>query len=418
MLFNFEPFPVNTRHVKITSGVDIHEGTAWYLMEERLAPAHYSEFPVTTDPGEVEHDGFSSTLSDYRDYLQNGAVTLVRNNRHNLLMGGFLVGSIGPAEGTVADSDEFRFIITRSKDWECNCKGSCTSRCGVLADFPVPIDADETEILDRAERHSPMGHELLKMALDLRNAGVDGSETTMTSAREEVSVTYDAEDDKLSDLTFLKAVGLNEEDATWWPYSVFPYWAKAGHQGTTGSVADAGLHQLLGAYQNVDNRLETLDEVSDSDPEAIDGEHFKDVLSPSHLETLCSEYLRAPDAGPAIDQFDGYQHVFPSGGSLRGADTVAVTDDGTRIATQVTHKGAKDEKFRKLAAYAGETGGQETILYYFGTDVDATDVPDDIEPEIRVRSVGDVLDHMADSALVREMLRVPDPPGDPGTTLD
>jgi len=134
-----------------------------------------------------------------------------------------------------------------------------------------------------------------------------------------------------------------------------------------------------------------------------------DVLGTDQVETLCTEFLRA-------HKYKGYQHVFPTGGDLRAADTLARTADGTRVATQVTMKGAKNSKFRKLASFAAEQDESDEIdLWYFGKAVDDSDVPEDIDVKIKVCSIGDVFEAMADSICLNAMLRIPNPRGEPAT---
>jgi hypothetical protein len=77
-------------------------------------------------------------------------------------------------------------------------------------------------------------------------------------------------------------------------------------------------------------------------------------------------------------------------------------------------KGGKDSKFRKLASFAAEQDDPDTVdLWYFGKAVDDSDVPDDVDIEIMVRSIGNVFEVMADSVCLNAMLEVPDPRGEP-----
>lgn len=401
---------METKLIKTTSNVDICEGAAWYAYCERLGLSHYSEFPIATDL-----DAFSEgstarkTLEKFGEYLDEGVIAMVRNQRHDLLMGGFLISSIGDVPGTQPPESGFRFLICRSGDWECNCEGSCTNGCGVIADFPVARSADQEEIITKGNAESKVAGSILETALRLRKEGDDSSATVTTEDGEKISFKYDSGEDRLQGVSFLQAVALNPSDTQWWSYQTFPYWSSTPHQGTTSNVKNAGRNQLLAAYHNYDNRLESLKGEDTTDPTAVDGCKAVDVLGTSQVETLCTEYLREYE-------YRGYQHVFPTGGDLQAADTLAQTADGTRVATQVTMKGGKDSKFRKLASFAAEQDDPDTVdLWYFGKAVDDRDVPDDVDIEIMVRPIGNVFEAMADSVCLNAMLEVPDPRGEPAS---
>ncbi|SDE86850.1 hypothetical protein [Halorientalis regularis] len=401
---------MKTRFIKTTSGVDICEGAAWYAYRERLGLSHYNEFPIATDL-----DAFSEgsqareTLKKFSEYLDEGVIAMVRNQSPDLLMGGFLISSIGDVPGAQSPEHGFRFIICRSGEWECNCEGSCTDGCGVIADFPVSRSASPEDIVTRANAESEIAASILESALRLRQQGDSASETVKTSDGEEITFEYDSEEDRLRGVSFLQAVTLNPSDTQWWSYQTFPYWSSTPHQGTTGNVKNAGRKQLLAAYHNYDNRLETLEEEDTTDPTAVDGAEAIDVLGTDQVETLCTEYLRT-------HEYEGYQHVFPTGGDLQAADTLARTANGTRVATQVTMEGGKASKFRKLASFAAEQDDSGAVdLWYFGKGVDESDVPEDVEVKIEVRSIGDVFESMTDSVCLNAMLEVPDPQGEPAT---
>jgi len=401
---------VETKLIKTTSNVDICEGVAWYAYRERLGLSHYGEFPIATDlDAFCEGSTARKTLEKFGEYLDEGVIAMVRNQRHDLLMGGFLISSIGNVPGTDPPEHGLRFLICRSGDWECDCEGSCTNGCGVIADFPVTRDASREDIIARGNAESEVAGSILDTALRFRNDGNDASTTITTVHGEEISFKYDSEEDRLRGVSFLQAVVLNPSDTQWWSYQTFPYWSSTPHQGTTSNVKNAGRKQLLAAYHNYDSRLETLEGESVTTPTGIDGGKAVDVLGTSQVETLCTEYLRT-------HEYKGYQHVFPTGGDLQAADTLARTSDGTRVATQVTMKGGKESKFRKLASFAAEQDDSDAVdLWYFGKAVDDSDVPEDIDIDIKVRSIGSVFEAMADSVCLSAMLEVPDPRGEPAT---
>jgi hypothetical protein len=402
---------METKLIKTTSGVDICEGAAWHAYRERLGLSHYAEFPIATDASAFDEDsGASDTLEKFKEYLDEGVIAMVRNQSHDLLMGGFLISSIGDVPGTQPSDHEFRFLICRSGDWECSCEGSCTDGCGVIADFPVGRSDTCEDIITKADAHSEAAAPILETAVRLREEGDGASATIEMPDGEKLTLEYNGEEDQLDSVSFLQAVALNPSDAQWWSYQTFPYWSNTQHQGTTTNVK-TGRKQLLAAYYNYDNRLETLDNEDTTDPTAVDGADAIDALGTDHVETLCTEYLRS-------HHYDGYQHVFPTGGDLQAADTLARTADGTRVATQVTMKGGKDSKFRKLASFAAEQEDPEAVdLWYFGKNVDGSDVPNDLDVEIKVRSIGDVFDWMADSVCLNAMLEVPDPEKEPATMV-
>jgi len=401
---------VETKLIKTTRNVDICEGAAWYAYRERLGLSHYSEFPIATDLDAFNKNSTArKTLEKFGEYLDEGVIAIVRNQSHDLLMGGFLISSIGDVPGTQPPEYGLKFLICRSGGWECDCEGSCTKGCGVIADFPVDRSAGREDIITRGNAESKVAGSILETALRFRKEGNDASATVKTADGEEISFKYDSEEDRLRGVSFLQAVALNPSDTRWWSYQTFPYWSSTPHQGTTSNVKNAGRKQLLAAYYNYDNRLETLEGEDTSTPTAVDGRKGVDVLGTSQVETLCTEYLRAYE-------YEGYQHVFPSGGDLQAADTLARSADDTRVATQVTMKGGKDSKFRKLASFAAEQDDSDTVdLWYFGKAVDSSDVPEDVDVEIKVRSIGNVFEAMADSVCLNAMLEVPDPQGEPAT---
>lgn len=403
---------METKHIKITDKVDIHESVAWYAYEERLGPAHYGEFPIATDEKAFDSDSnTSATLESFKNYLDNGVISIIRNNRHDFLMGGFLISSIGPVEGVTQPEAGFRFLIGRSKGWSCECDSYCTDGCGILADFPIGRDDRQDDIIERAARHSDLARDILETAVDLRAQGDDGIETVKAADGSEVEIEYDRDGDHLEGISFLQTVALNPEDTQWWSYQTFPYWASTRHQGTTGNVKNAGRKQLLAAYHNYDNRLKAIEGNNSSDPNNVTGEEGIEVLGPSQIETLTTEFLRDEDVGP---DYDRYQHVNPGGGRLKGADTLARTADGTRVATQVTMDGAIDKKFRKLASYAAEQSDPSMVdLWYFSKGVEQDDLPEEIEVDIKIKSLEDVFKKMADSVCLNAMLEVPDPEGEP-----
>lgn len=402
---------MKTKQIKTISNVKICEGAAWYAYCERLGLSHYGEFPIATNLDAFDENSTAQeTIKKFGEYLDEGVIAIVRNARHDLLMGGFLISSIGDVPGTQEPENGFRFLICRSGGWECDCEGSCTDGCGVIADFPVPRSANREEIIAKANAENEIAASILEVASRLRQGENDASETITTADGEEIVLEYDSGDDDLRGVSFLQAVELNPSDTQWWSYQTFPYWSNPrGHKGTTGNVVNAGRKQLLAAYHNYDSRLETLENENTVDPTAVDGTEAVEVLGTGHAETLCTEYLRA-------HEYTGYQHVFPTGGSLQAADTLARTADGTRVATQVTMEGAKDSKFRKLAGFAaGQDDPGVVDLWYFGKDVDDSDVPNDVTVEINVCSIGDVFETMADSVCLNAMLEVPDPQEEPAT---
>lgn len=401
---------VQTKHLKTASKVDICEGAAWYAYRERLGLSHYGEFPIATDLDAFNEDSMArKTLEKFGKYLDEGVIAIVRNQSHDLLMGGFLITSIGDVPGTLSSENGLRFLICRPGDWECDCKGSCTNGCGVIADFQVSRRASQEDIITRAQVESEVAASILETALRFREEFDDDSETVTTANGEKITFEYDSEKDKLRGVSFLQAVELNPSDTQWWSYQTFPYWSSTPHRGTAGNVKCAGRKQLLAAYYNYDNRLETLNGEDTTDPTAVDGDEAITVLGTDQVETLCTEYLRT-------HEYEGYQHVFPTGGDLQAADTLARTADGTRVATQVTMKGDKDSKFRKLASFAAEQDDSDVVdLWYFGKAVNAGDVPEDIDVRISVRSIGDVFEAMVDSVCLNAMLEVPNPRAEPAS---
>lgn len=352
---------------------------------------HYQDLPIATDPDSFseEHDGVG-TLEDFIGYVEDGVVLGVRNNSHPDLQGGMLVGSAGPITGATVPEQSMRIIVSRAGNpngWECSCEGNCTSGCSVIGSVPVRPRAGEDDILETARETSPKAHEVLQALVELREGPKD--EVTVLN-----DTTITLEDGSAEGVTVLQAIKLNTDDTRWIWYRDFPAFATLQHRGTTNGW-NKGSEQLMAAYEGVTN----LADVSESTT--------VELLSSGQLETLCSEYLRS-------QQYEGYFHEYPAGGSLTAADVVARDGDtGRRVISQVTFDGGNESKIRALASYATESE-RDIDLWYFGSAVSDEDIPDDVKEEIIMKPIEEVFGEMEGTAVLNSILSVPTNPPTPG----
>lgn len=383
---------MDTAYINHTSGVDFHEGTGWYLYQNKLAAMHYQDLPIATDPDSFseEHDGVG-TLEDFIGYVENGVVLGVRNNSHPDLQGGMIVGSAGPVTGAAVPEQSMRIIVSRDSspgDWECSCEGNCTTGCSVIGSVPVEPREAEDDILESAREVSPEAHEVLQALVELREGSKD--EATVLD-----DTTITVEDGSATGVTILQAIKLNEDDTRWVWYRDFPAFATLQHRGTTNSW-NKGSEQLEAAYQGVAN----LADASDSPTVKL--------LSSGQLETLCSEYLRS-------EKYKNYFHEYPAGGSLTAADVVARDGKtGKRVISQVTFDGGKASKIRALASYATESE-RDIDLWYFGSGVSDEDIPEGVRKEIKMKPIEDVFGEMEGTAVREAILSVSKNPPTPGS---
>lgn len=394
---------MNTAYTNHTSGVDINEGTAWYLYENRLAGMHYQDLPFSTNPESFEenHDG-SGTLKKFINYVEDGAILGVRNNAHPMLQGGLIVGSAGPTDGVEQPEHSMRIIVTRPSDpdgWECKCEGNCTAGCSLIGSVPVDPRADEAEVLKAAEEHAPEAHEVLQALVRLRDEKVD-----QVTVLGDTKITLN-ENGSADEVTILQALKLNPDDSHWVWYRDFPSFATLLHRGTTNGW-NRGNEQLIAAYLGVGNLLKVSRKAADELGMEIDA--TVELLSSGQLETLCSEYLRE-------EVYKQYFHEYPAGGSLTAADVIARDSDSeSRVISQVTFDGPKEGKIRALASYAS-TVEDDVDLWYFGADVSENNVPDDVEIDITMKPIGEVFEEMRGSPVREAILTVPIDPPTPGS---
>lgn len=382
---------VNTAYINHTSGVDFHEGTAWYLYKNKLAAMHYQDLPLSTDPASFsdDQDGVR-TLENFINYVEERFVLGVRNNAHPELQGGMLVGSAESVADASVSERPMRIIVSRTDDpddWACSCEGSCTSECGVIGSIPVEPRAKEDEILKVAREVAPKAHEVLEALIELR----EGLE-------EEITVLDDTvirlEDGSMDEVTVLQAIKLDEADTRWVWYRDFPAFATLQHRGTTNGW-NKGSEQLMAAYEEVDNLADTSETTT------------VELLSSGQLETLCSEYLRSK-------KYESYFHEYPAGGSLTAADVIAHDEEtDRRVISQVTFDGGKSSKIQALASYVSENE-QDIDLWYFGSDVDEGDIPEEVEKEINMKPIEEVFEEMEGTAVRGSILSVPTDPPTPG----
>jgi hypothetical protein len=383
---------VDTAYINHTSGVDFHEGTGWYLYENKLAAMHYQDLPIATDPDSFSegHDGVG-TLEDFIGYVENGVVLGVRNNSHPELQGGMLVGSAGPVTGATVPEQSMRIIVSRDgdpNDWQCSCEGNCTSGCSVVGSVPVEPRAGKDDILEAARKVSPEAHEVLQALVELREESKDE-----VAVLDGTSITL--EDGSADGVTVLQAIKLNEDDTRWAWYRDFPAFATLQHRGTTNGW-NKGSEQLIAAYQGVANLADSSESTT------------VELLSSGQLETLCSEYLRS-------QKYENYFHEYPAGGSLTAADVVARDGEtGKRVISQVTFDGGKASKIRALGSYATE-GEQDIDLWYFGSAVSDEDIPDEVREEINMKPIEEVFDEMEGTAVRESIMSVPTKPPTPGS---
>lgn len=385
---------MKTAYVNHTDKVDFHEGTAWHLYENRLAAMHYYDVPVSTDPSSLNEDGNGrDTLENFIDYVDDGAILGVRNNRHPKLQGGLVVGSAGQVRDVTRPDHAMRIIVSRSAnpdDWQCNCDGVCTADCSVIGSIPVEPRADEQQVMKAARKHSPEAHEVLQGLAQL-----DGGTAEEVTVLGDTTLTLN-DDNQASEVSVLKAIKLNPEDSHWVWYRDFPAFSTLQHRGTTNGW-NKGSEQLLAAYEGVEN----LADVSQFD---VDVDVTVELLSAGQLETLCSEYLRSVEDEHG---YEDYFHEYPVGGSLTAVDIIARDGaTGRRVISQVTFDGGKPSKIRALASYAS-TIHEDADLWYFGRKVSENDIPVDVEEEIIVKPIDEVFNEMEGTTIREAILSVP-----------
>lgn len=401
---------MDTAYINHTNGVSAPAGTGWYLYQNRLAAMHYDQLPIATDPSEfAESSTAKSVIESFREYVQDGYIVGVRNNMHPQLTGGMLVGSIGPVDDPQSSNNPIRLLISRPDSWNCSCNGPCTKGCAVISDIPIGLEDDESAILHAAQNHDSVAADVIGTIIELRDAG----QKTIRQVGD-LEIEYEPNEDgdagSINGVTLMQAIALNKSDTHWRWYRNFPYFATIRHQGVTANW-NTGSKQLLAAYNQEDNRLNTI---SDGDPSTVRGSDGVDLLSPQEIETLCTEYLRSDDVGP---DYPGYTHEYPVGGSLTAADSIAQTTDGTQVISQVTKQTASASKLRKLASYAARRGDPENIdLWYFGKGITDGDIPADIEITIHPKPIEEVFEEMANSVTLSAMLEVPPPKTEPADT--
>jgi hypothetical protein len=162
---------------------------------------------------------------------------------------------------------------------------------------------------------------------------------------------------------------------------------------------------LIAAYLGVGNLLDVPQRAAEE--LGIELDATVELLSSGQLETLCSEYLRE-------EVYEQYFHEYPAGGSLTAADVIARdASSESRVISQVTFDGAKNGKIRALASYASVVE-DDVELWYFGDGVSKSDVPDDVEIDIMMKSIGEVFEEMHGSPVREAILTVPIDPPMPG----